>query len=207
MASCYVSVKLILTLKWFACCSHVQLAATALPITGTQAPPKKVTKDELGNVARMAATSTDNGDFSSKDVVSGRRSHFNERGSHAVDDSGRPLCDRSHQTLLSADSFLEEDDDEKNDRYDSLRKRGYGRRGGSPYGRSPSPVYHRRPSPDYVRARSPVYDCYNGPAYDRYKCPEYGSHRSLEYGRYRSKLLDRVVSVEYALRDDEERSD
>ncbi|KAK8500209.1 hypothetical protein V6N12_002314 [Hibiscus sabdariffa] len=41
--------------------SHVQLAATALPITGTQAPPKKVTKDELGNVAGMAATSTASG--------------------------------------------------------------------------------------------------------------------------------------------------
>ncbi|TYJ32166.1 hypothetical protein E1A91_A05G018900v1 [Gossypium mustelinum] len=41
--------------------SHVQLAATALPITGTQAPPKKVTKDELRNVAGMAATSTASG--------------------------------------------------------------------------------------------------------------------------------------------------
>ncbi|KAG8487813.1 hypothetical protein CXB51_018264 [Gossypium anomalum] len=40
---------------------HVQLAATSLPITGTQAPPKKVTKDELGNVAGMAATSTASG--------------------------------------------------------------------------------------------------------------------------------------------------
>ncbi|TYI79383.1 hypothetical protein E1A91_D05G018900v1 [Gossypium mustelinum] len=41
--------------------SHVQLAATSLPITGTQAPPKKVSKDELGNVAGMAATSTASG--------------------------------------------------------------------------------------------------------------------------------------------------
>ncbi|KAL5547889.1 hypothetical protein UlMin_003120 [Ulmus minor] len=41
--------------------SHVQLAATSLPITGTQAAPKKVTKDELGNVAGMAATSTASG--------------------------------------------------------------------------------------------------------------------------------------------------
>ncbi|KAG7022063.1 Ribosome biogenesis regulatory protein-like protein, partial [Cucurbita argyrosperma subsp. argyrosperma] len=41
--------------------SHVQLAATALPITGTQAAPKKITKDELGNVAGMAATSTASG--------------------------------------------------------------------------------------------------------------------------------------------------
>ncbi|XP_010250068.1 PREDICTED: ribosome biogenesis regulatory protein homolog [Nelumbo nucifera] len=41
--------------------SHVQLAATALPITGTQSAPKKVTKDELGNVAGMAATSTASG--------------------------------------------------------------------------------------------------------------------------------------------------
>ncbi|KAG9151475.1 hypothetical protein Leryth_015092 [Lithospermum erythrorhizon] len=38
--------------------SHIQLAATALPITGTQAAPRKVSKDELQNVAGMAATAT-----------------------------------------------------------------------------------------------------------------------------------------------------
>lgn len=42
-------------------CSHIQLAATALPITGTQAAPKKVSKDELGNVAGLAATATASG--------------------------------------------------------------------------------------------------------------------------------------------------
>ena len=31
-------------------------SATALPITGTQVAPKKVTKDELGTVAGIAAT-------------------------------------------------------------------------------------------------------------------------------------------------------
>lgn len=41
--------------------SHVQLAATALPITGTQAAPRKVSKDELLNVAGMAATATASG--------------------------------------------------------------------------------------------------------------------------------------------------
>nr|GEY12223.1 ribosome biogenesis regulatory protein homolog [Tanacetum cinerariifolium] len=41
--------------------SHVQLAATALPITGTQTAPRKVSKDELQNVAGMAATSTASG--------------------------------------------------------------------------------------------------------------------------------------------------
>ncbi|XP_038878625.1 ribosome biogenesis regulatory protein homolog isoform X2 [Benincasa hispida] len=41
--------------------SHVQLAATALPIIGTQAATKKMTKDELGNVAGMAATATASG--------------------------------------------------------------------------------------------------------------------------------------------------
>ncbi|KDP32387.1 hypothetical protein JCGZ_13312 [Jatropha curcas] len=41
--------------------SHVQLAATALPITGTHAAPKKVSKDELGNVAGLAATATASG--------------------------------------------------------------------------------------------------------------------------------------------------
>ena len=39
--------------------SHVQLAATALPITGTQREaPKKASKQELESVAGMAATST-----------------------------------------------------------------------------------------------------------------------------------------------------
>lgn len=41
--------------------SHVQLAATALPITGSQAAPKKFTKHELGDVAGIAATSTASG--------------------------------------------------------------------------------------------------------------------------------------------------
>lgn len=41
--------------------SHVQLAATALPITGTQTAPRKVSKDELQNVAGMAATATASG--------------------------------------------------------------------------------------------------------------------------------------------------
>ncbi|XP_071698110.1 ribosome biogenesis regulatory protein homolog [Rutidosis leptorrhynchoides] len=41
--------------------SHVQLAATALPITGTQTAPRKASKDELQNVAGMAATSTASG--------------------------------------------------------------------------------------------------------------------------------------------------
>lgn len=41
--------------------SHIQLAATALPITGTQAAPIKASKGALGNVAGMAATSTASG--------------------------------------------------------------------------------------------------------------------------------------------------
>ncbi|CAH9068550.1 unnamed protein product [Cuscuta europaea] len=41
--------------------SHVQLAATSLPITGTQTVPRKVGKVELGNVAGMAATATASG--------------------------------------------------------------------------------------------------------------------------------------------------
>ncbi|KAL2487366.1 Ribosome biogenesis regulatory protein-like protein [Abeliophyllum distichum] len=41
--------------------SHVQLAATALPITGTQAMPRKVGKDELQNVAGMASIATASG--------------------------------------------------------------------------------------------------------------------------------------------------
>ncbi|CAN7007248.1 hypothetical protein IGI04_010574 [Brassica rapa subsp. trilocularis] len=41
--------------------SHVQLAASALPITGTKAQPKKLGKEELGDVAGLAATSTASG--------------------------------------------------------------------------------------------------------------------------------------------------
>ncbi|KAK3210866.1 hypothetical protein Dsin_015572 [Dipteronia sinensis] len=41
--------------------SHVQLAATALPITGTISVPKKVTKHELGDVAGIGATSAASG--------------------------------------------------------------------------------------------------------------------------------------------------
>ncbi|KAH0709986.1 hypothetical protein KY284_011413 [Solanum tuberosum] len=41
--------------------SHIQLAATALPITGSQAASRKISKDELGNVAGMAANATASG--------------------------------------------------------------------------------------------------------------------------------------------------
>ncbi|KAL9251422.1 Ribosome biogenesis regulatory protein-like protein [Drosera capensis] len=41
--------------------SHVQLAASALPITGTEAAPKKLSKKELEEVAGTAATSTASG--------------------------------------------------------------------------------------------------------------------------------------------------
>ncbi|KAF6153307.1 hypothetical protein GIB67_003497 [Kingdonia uniflora] len=41
--------------------SHVQLAATSLPITGTQDAPKKASKNELEKVAGMVATSTASG--------------------------------------------------------------------------------------------------------------------------------------------------
>ncbi|KAI8540539.1 hypothetical protein RHMOL_Rhmol09G0271000 [Rhododendron molle] len=40
---------------------NIQLAATALPITGTQVAPRKASKNELENVAGMAATSTAGG--------------------------------------------------------------------------------------------------------------------------------------------------
>lgn len=46
----------------FSCGSHVQLAATALPITGTKTEvPKKANKQELENVAGMAAAATASG--------------------------------------------------------------------------------------------------------------------------------------------------
>ncbi|XP_016467497.1 ribosome biogenesis regulatory protein homolog [Nicotiana tabacum] len=41
--------------------SHIQLAATTQPIIGTQAAPRKISKDELGNVAGMAANATTSG--------------------------------------------------------------------------------------------------------------------------------------------------
>lgn len=62
---CHVNIFICLILQHWtwgnSFCSHVQLAATALPITGTQAAPKKVTKDELGNVAGIAASATASG--------------------------------------------------------------------------------------------------------------------------------------------------
>lgn len=43
-------------------CSHIQLAATALPITGThKEAPKKASKEDLENVAGFAATATASG--------------------------------------------------------------------------------------------------------------------------------------------------
>ncbi|CAF2294785.1 hypothetical protein IGI04_016766 [Brassica rapa subsp. trilocularis] len=41
--------------------SHVQLAVTGLPISGTKAQPKKIGKEALGDVAGLAATSTASG--------------------------------------------------------------------------------------------------------------------------------------------------
>ncbi|KAL8129580.1 hypothetical protein V2J09_018735 [Rumex salicifolius] len=41
--------------------SHIQLAATSLPITGTQAAPKRLSKTELAEVAGTAAMSTASG--------------------------------------------------------------------------------------------------------------------------------------------------
>lgn len=53
--------KYVCLILHFLLCSHVQLAATALPITGSQAAPRKISKDELGNVAGMAANATASG--------------------------------------------------------------------------------------------------------------------------------------------------
>jgi len=41
--------------------SHIQLAATSLPISGVKAQPKKLGKEALGDVAGLAATSTASG--------------------------------------------------------------------------------------------------------------------------------------------------
>ncbi|CAN8316990.1 unnamed protein product [Cochlearia groenlandica] len=41
--------------------SHVQLAASAFPISGVKAQPKRLAKEELGDVAGLAATSTASG--------------------------------------------------------------------------------------------------------------------------------------------------
>ncbi|KAE8671356.1 Pentatricopeptide repeat-containing protein [Hibiscus syriacus] len=64
------------------------------------------------------------------------------------------------------------DDDERDGRYDSLRR-------GGGYG-----PCRRSSSPDYGRACSPVYDRYNGSSYDRETSPNYGKQRSRDYGRY-----------------------
>ncbi|XP_044471978.1 ribosome biogenesis regulatory protein homolog [Mangifera indica] len=60
--------------------SHVQLAATALPITGTKAAPKKVTKHELGDVAGIVATSTASGGKFDKKLPGERAP--NKQGKH-----------------------------------------------------------------------------------------------------------------------------
>ncbi|WKA05850.1 hypothetical protein VitviT2T_023788 [Vitis vinifera] len=49
--------------------SHIQLAATALPITGTQAAPKKASKNELQDIASMAAAATASGGKFDKKLV------------------------------------------------------------------------------------------------------------------------------------------
>lgn len=54
---------------WSFFLSHVQLAARALPITGTQAPPQKISKDDLGSAAGLAATSTASGGKFDKKLV------------------------------------------------------------------------------------------------------------------------------------------
>nr|GEU43114.1 hypothetical protein [Tanacetum cinerariifolium] len=48
---------------------YVQLAATSLPIIGTQTASRKVSKDEVQNVAGMTATSTDSGGKLDKTLV------------------------------------------------------------------------------------------------------------------------------------------
>ena len=55
------SLGLQLKTDWKSFPSHIQLAATALPITGTQTAPKKASKNELQDVASMAAAATASG--------------------------------------------------------------------------------------------------------------------------------------------------
>ncbi|KAL9435300.1 hypothetical protein AB3S75_021554 [Citrus x aurantiifolia] len=121
-----------------------------------------------------------------------------EEATKALESTDRSkLVDR----VISVEYALK-DDSERDDRYDSPRRGGYGRH--SPYGRSPSPAFRRRPSPDYGRGRSPAYDRYNGPVYDRRRSPDYGRHRSPvpvydrrrspDYGRNRSPNFGRYRS-------------
>ncbi|GAY45758.1 hypothetical protein CUMW_091830 [Citrus unshiu] len=118
-----------------------------------------------------------------------------EEATKALESTDRSkLVDR----VISVEYALK-DDSERDDRYDSPRRGGYGRH--SPYGRSPSPAYRRRPSPDYGRGRSPAYDRYNGPVYDQRRSPDHGRHRSPvpvydrrrspDYGRNRSPNFGR----------------
>ncbi|MBA0773516.1 hypothetical protein Gotri_008788 [Gossypium trilobum] len=48
-----------------------------------------------------------------EDMVSGRRSHSTEGGSPVFDDSDHRVCDHSHPTSLSSDSFLEGEVDKR----------------------------------------------------------------------------------------------
>jgi len=48
-------------------CSHIQLAAKSLPITGTKADlPKKFRKEDLENVAGMGSATASGGKFDEK---------------------------------------------------------------------------------------------------------------------------------------------
>ncbi|KAL9268879.1 Ribosome biogenesis regulatory protein-like protein [Drosera capensis] len=89
--------------------SHIQLAASALPITGTEAAPKKLSKKELEEVAGTAATSTaSGGKFDKK--LDGEKPH-KKKGKHRkflpVAGQGseeRDLTDKILNKLISKNS-------------------------------------------------------------------------------------------------------
>ncbi|KAK6152365.1 hypothetical protein DH2020_015000 [Rehmannia glutinosa] len=66
MTTTYQSLRPRPLMKAGALPSHIQLAATSLPITGTQTMPKKVSKDELQNVAEWQQLQQPAGKFDKK---------------------------------------------------------------------------------------------------------------------------------------------
>ena len=83
---------------WKSFPSHIQLAATALPITGTQVAPKKASKNELQDIASMAAAATASGGKFDKKLVGEKPEKH--KGKY------RKVCAHNSVTMNSSVLFL-----------------------------------------------------------------------------------------------------
>ncbi|KAF3628082.1 hypothetical protein FXO37_29555 [Capsicum annuum] len=90
------------------CDFHVQLAATTLSITGTQAARRKISKDELGNITGMEAHATASGKKFDKKLP-GEKPRIHDTKYQEI--STRQCCQRHvmmhsyYDTMLCSDDF------------------------------------------------------------------------------------------------------